>query len=230
MADRPIPGELRDVDVQFISLVTKGANGRTFKIFKSADYKGEEQQEPEREQEEVRSFFRLVKNFFTGGGKGEAAKGAREEPEGGSVEVEKVGRKISAARLEKLKAALAALQSVISEVEGETDEGGDEEMNKADLQEMIQKAVQEAVAPLQERIAKLEAETAEAGNGGEKHEEAVTPQDIAKMIGDAVAEALKPIEKRLEVVERARGMSNAVPAENVQKSRGESIWSGIFLP
>lgn len=39
---KPTPGELQDVDVQFVSLVANGANGRKFKLFKSADWDGEE--------------------------------------------------------------------------------------------------------------------------------------------------------------------------------------------
>lgn len=40
----PPPGELRNVQVQFVSLVKKGANGRQFQIFKSADFEPEEEQ------------------------------------------------------------------------------------------------------------------------------------------------------------------------------------------
>lgn len=60
-------GELRDVDVKFVSLVSKAANKRKFAIFKSAGF--EDGKTPELESEETKQavgFFKLVKEFFTG--------------------------------------------------------------------------------------------------------------------------------------------------------------------
>lgn len=283
MGKQHIPGELRDVDVQFVSLVSKGANGRTFKIFKSADAPAEE---PAAEHEEMRSFFGVLKQFFTRNSVEKAEGDTAELPTFGAligqremrqdlaearwllsdvieailgseatnkaeliakacdefkayilgriqqvgvakaldeIRVEKVGRKISAARMAKLKDALAALQSIIDEVE--SDEGGDVDVNKAELQELVKNAIGEAVAPLNERIAKLE-----GANEAEKPgEEILSEQDIAKMVGEAVAEAVKPLQERLEVVEKARGLSNAAHEEEVEKSDDKSFWGGIFL-
>lgn len=279
-----VPGELRDVDVQFISLVDKGANGRQFKIFKSA-----EAPEPS-DDHEIRSFFELIKRFF----KGESAEKAESESSGEAlmsfsaligqremrqdldearwllrdvmeailrseavnkaelvakaidefkayvvdriqrigiakalkeISVEKVGRKISAARLQKLKEALAALQSIVDEVEADDQNNeteGEAEVKKEELLELVKGAVSEAVAPLEERIAKLESE------GEAVDQEGFTAETVAEMVKKAVGEAVKPLEARLEKVEKARGMSNAERVERVEKS-GESFWGGIFL-
>ena len=68
------PGELRDVTVDAISLVTKAANGERFKIFKSANSEEipPKVQVPENVKKDERGLFRILKEFFTGGD--EAAK------------------------------------------------------------------------------------------------------------------------------------------------------------
>lgn len=278
-----VPGELRDVDVQFVSLVDKGANGRQFRIFKSEDGPGASGEE----RDEVRSFFEVIKRFFVGEGvvKAEGDQGGKALPSFAAligqremredlaearwllsdvieailasdaanktdlvakaideyktyvlgriqqvgiskaleeVAVEKVGRKISAARLQRIKDALAALQSIVDEVETDENTEGEEEVKKEQLLELVKGAVGEAVAPLQERIAKLE-------GAGEEGKEELTAEAIAKMVKEAVSEAVQPLEARLEKVEKARGMSNAERIEAVEKSSGSSPWGGIFL-
>ena len=59
------PGELRDVTVDAISLVSKAANGEKFKIFKSADDEPKAQA-PEVVKKDERGLFRILKEFFTG--------------------------------------------------------------------------------------------------------------------------------------------------------------------
>ena len=58
------PGELRDVEVNAISLVNKAANGERFKFFKS-DKSGEEA--PEVVEKNEQGLFSVLKKFFTGG-------------------------------------------------------------------------------------------------------------------------------------------------------------------
>ena len=61
------PGELRNVEVEAISLVSKAANREKFKIFKSA---GEEPEKPDKSPKTVtndeRGLFQILKEFFTG--------------------------------------------------------------------------------------------------------------------------------------------------------------------
>lgn len=182
-------GELRDVNVKAISLVSKAANGERFKIFKSA-----EDEAPEVVEKDERGLFHALKKFFTGDDeveKGEVAdiyhKSKFEEkmyeafnalmkvlhkPEIntteiisalddfrniaieiliGKGEIEKSGRKISGTRLTKLK----NIQAIINEVLSELDEHETEETEELTKEE-IQKAVQEVVKPLVDRIEKVE--------------------------------------------------------------------------
>jgi len=179
------PGELQNVEVDAISIVSKAANKKRFKIFKS------------------------------------------EEPEQKNEEIEKSGRKISSSRLEKLKNIQATLNDLLSGLEE------DKEESKLNTEE-ITKAVQDAIKPLDERIAKLETVTKdeEAAPEAAKSEQPVQPEqpkasDVAEVVKSAVAEALAPLTARVEKIENARGFSNRVPEEtHVEKS--SNLWAGIF--
>src|SRR5690606_2727618 len=121
-------------------------------------------------------FFNLVKEFFTG---------KKDEP------IEKAGRKISSANMKRIDEAIQALQSIKNETEGD-----EEEVKKED----IEKAVQDALKPINERLDKLE-----------KSEEETTDQpkddDIATVVSEAIQKALEPINERLEAIEKARAIS-----------------------
>lgn len=288
MSKPSIPGELRNVDVKFVSLVDKAANRRKFKIFKSADWPEEEPAvhgsagQPDPEQKEFRSFFGVIKEFFTGARKAQedslsfARTMAALETEDAlwrafstlrdvctnilssdvedkaaritqvidefrayllgkigqlgvtkaleqirtGAEVEKVGRKISAARLKALKDAHAILAQIIAEAEA--DISNEEEgftVTKEELTSLVSKAVEEATKPINERLEKLEKE---AGK------DEVSKEDIQAIIQEAVAKAVKPLEERLEVVEKVRGISNKIPEgkDPIEKS---DFWGGVFL-
>ena len=133
MSSPNIPGELRNVHVEAISLVTKAANGKTFKIFKAADPKQTAPDTPERDEQ---GLFSVLKKFFTG-----------------ETEIQKSGRKISSARLAELRAAQAALTKVIEESE---DSEGGAAVEKQELENIVKSVIEGAIKPLGERIEKLE--------------------------------------------------------------------------
>lgn len=59
--------ELKDLEVQFISLVKKGANGIPIQIYKSADYTPVEPIVPvSKEEDQIKGFFQVMKEFFIG--------------------------------------------------------------------------------------------------------------------------------------------------------------------
>ena len=62
------PGELRDVEVNAISLVSKAANGEKFKIFKSEaeEIEKDKEQAPEVIENNEQGLFHILKEFFTG--------------------------------------------------------------------------------------------------------------------------------------------------------------------
>lgn len=58
--NNPLPGEMTNIDVDFISLVHKGANGQQVQIYKS------DEEVPDDETKTVGSFMQVMKNFFIG--------------------------------------------------------------------------------------------------------------------------------------------------------------------
>lgn len=227
MSKPDTPGELRDVDVTAISLVSKAANGETFKIFKSADQEtavpegdtpegdttpppaandtdteGANSEPPAQvEKDEARGLFDVLKNFF----------------------VEKSGRKISGARLSRLKNIQAELNGLLSEIEAaesvEKDKGDDVHMTKEEMSVMVKGALDEAISPITERLEKLEKDA------GEQPAEPETP--TADIVKAAVSEAVASITERLERLEKARGVSHRIPEEPLSKS-AEDIWAGLL--
>lgn len=125
-------------------------------------------------------------------------------------EIEKAGKKVSAATMADIETAKAALQNIIDRV-------SDKEDDELKIED-ITKAVQDAVAPINERLDALEKANQE--------EEPETKDDIVKAVSDTITKALKPIEERLVTVESARGITKqGEKIEDIQKSEG-SIWDG----
>ncbi|WP_203363077.1 XkdF-like putative serine protease domain-containing protein [Bacillus sp. REN10] len=135
------------------------------------------------------------------------AKSIGEPPEN----IEKAGKKISAARMDKINAAFDALNELKAEVEEEEEE----EVKKEDIAKMLD----EKLSPITKRLDAIEKEE---GDGAEPSAE----EELLKQFSAALDEKLTPINDRLEAVEKARGISkqsheeeSAVP---VQKSAGPS--------
>jgi len=146
------------------------------------------------------------------------------------VGVEKSGRKISGPRLARLKEMYAILGHLIEE----TDQEGDvEEVNKEDITKVVKESLDEALKPISERLDKLEKAEEEAAPAAEPQDgakdtgtDAGTP-DVGEVVKAALEEALAPFTARLEKVEKARGFSNRVPEEAVQKD-DDGFWDGLF--
>lgn len=248
MAKPDIPGELTDVHVNSISIVSKAANKRKFQIFKSADTPaGEAQQEQKR-------FFDCIKAFFLGengnAGKESVEKGAVAdlysagdkqsqfrkavealalalgiygEPEKMETDPAKVKEAVNefAAIVVKIMTGKAAGNS--AEEPPETKKGEDS-MNAEKVSEMVKGAIDEAIKPLAERIEKLE--KTESGNP------APDPAGIEKAVNtaiDAMVKLIAPLAERVEKIEKARGASNSVK-DDVEKSGSPAggVFGGVF--
>lgn len=271
------PGELRDVDVVSVSLVSRAANKHKFAIFKSAEKEDERVREPTKE-----GFFEMCRKFFAGERGGEdaekgtvkdsmnkhvkvqmlgaaldglqaalfygddsavrkgdwsAVKSAAAEfaeivaaiADGDDVlkaeaaaELEKAGKKICGARMKKLMDIRAALDAIITEGEAQdnAEKGEAEDMTKEELGEILKGEL----APITERLEKLEAE--DAKKSAEPQPETLTAEDVAK----AVADAVRPLAERVETLEKARGISNILPdeGEDAKKAAG-GFWGGTIL-
>ena len=137
------------------------------------------------------------------------------------AEIEKSGRKISGDRLGKLKNIQSILNEVLSGLE-ENKEGNNL------TSEEIAKAVQEAIKPFNERIAKLENENKETPAPDTKEQPKQPDIDVAEVVKNAVNEAIAPLSARLEKVENARGVSNRVPEGSTVEKDANDFWGGIF--
>jgi hypothetical protein len=123
-------------------------------------------------------------------------------------EIQKAGKKISSARMDKINAALEALQEIKTDVEGEEDE-----VKKEDIEKMLD----EKLSPISKRLEEIEKEE---GTGGTPAAE----DDIVKQFGALLDEKLTPLNNRLDAVEKARAVSRQ-PEQNpapVTKSEGPS--------
>ena len=145
------------------------------------------------------------------------------------AEVMKSGRKISSSRLAKIKEAHAALTDLLADADTENNEGGTETVTKEELINEVKKSVDEAVKPLDERLAALEKSDAESKAEAEVKKEAEAKEpSVAEVVKSVLDEALKPVTERLERVEKARGLSHSQPEDaSVKKSAGD-FWAGAF--
>ncbi|GIN39040.1 XkdF-like putative serine protease domain-containing protein [Heyndrickxia oleronia] len=118
--------------------------------------------------------------------------------------IEKAGKKISNARMNKINAAFDALSELKSEVEEE-----EEEVKKEDIEKMLE----EKLSPITKRLDSIEKE-----DGQEE-----TPkgeEDVLKQFGEVLDQKLAPINDRLDAVEKARGISKQLeqtPPTNEQE-------------
>ncbi|MGG1147616.1 XkdF-like putative serine protease domain-containing protein [Bacillus wiedmannii] len=121
-------------------------------------------------------------------------------------EIEKAGKKVSAATMADIETAKSALQNIIDRVSDKEDD---------DLKlEDITKAVQDAVEPINQRLDALEkAQQDETPAEPEKDE-------LTKSVTAAIEKVMEPVNQRLSKIEKARGISNQGDpgsAQSIQK-------------
>ena len=240
------PGELQDVEVQAISMVSKAANGEKFKIFKSAEDEPEESEVPEvvKEEKDERGLFNALKNFFMGSSKVEK----------GEV-IDKFNHD-KRSQLMQLNEAFFALKKVLRlEDFNEAPETNTEKITEAinDFAFLANKillgtepaAIEKAgrklsnatLSDLEEITAILNRIMARAKDNNNdveiiRSESDLTKEEVQQAINEAIEkmqkEALSPVIERVEKIENARGFSNRVPEEKKVEKSGNNFWEGIF--
>ncbi|MBX7001899.1 terminase [Bacillus aerophilus] len=133
-------------------------------------------------------------------------------------EVTKAGKKFSAANLNELKNARAAIDNLLSQAE----EKEEEEVNKEDLQKMLD----ETIAPVVKRLEDLE-----KGEGEQQPDPQENQPDeaVAKEMAAAVEKALAPVVERVEALEKARPQGNGVEdAQQQDLQKSETVWGGLL--
>ncbi|MED1406508.1 XkdF-like putative serine protease domain-containing protein [Bacillus mycoides] len=108
-------------------------------------------------------------------------------------EIEKAGKKISAANQDDIDAAQTALQNIIDRVSDKEED----ELKPED----ITKAVEAALNPLNQRLEALEK--------AQQEETPVEPEqdELTKSVTAAIEKAMTPVNDRLTKIEKARGIS-----------------------
>lgn len=235
---------MKDVDVDFISLVSKGANKQKIQIYKA----DEEPDTPSNEDiEEVTGFFNVLKSFFTKEETKEEVKvkGFNERITTREVmdniwrvndTLVSVMRDVLAGPVKDKEAAISTaidehgtylktkLKGVNSIQKSDflNDEGGVEDMKREDLQEIVK----EAMAPINEKIEAIEKELNPEAPEVDEKGEGVTKEDIAK----AVAEALTPLSERIDKIESHKGISKQLEDEGEEvKKESTSVFAGINI-
>ncbi|MGM0964724.1 MAG: XkdF-like putative serine protease domain-containing protein [Bacillota bacterium] len=163
---------------------------------------GKQEREPASDE---KGLFSLLKNFFL----------KNEKPE---KEVTKAGRKFSAANLNELKNARAAIDNLLSQAE----EKEEEEVNKEDLQKMLD----DTIAPVVKRLDDLE-----KGEGEQQPDlqDNQTDETVAKEMAAAVEKAMAPVVERVEALEKARPQGNGVEdAQQQDLQKSETVWGGLL--
>ena len=208
--------QLTDMQIVRVSTVDKGANRKRFMVFK---------REPEQEaamdtpSEEAAGWLRKAADWLLG----------RNVETDENTDLAKIGRKISAARLERLKgaaegarSAAQTLHDVLAEVEDEIDDTE----KRADLAQEVDMTPEEITTAIADGIAKAMEPFLARLDVVEKRED----PDVAAAVEAAQAPLTEVVEKvldRIEKIETARGMRTSTDGQDgdgVKKSQ----WAGIF--
>lgn len=136
--------------------------------------------------------------------------------------IEKAGKKISTKRLQQIQSAYDSLGSILSEVsETETEE---EEVKKEEIQKMLD----DALAPINEKLQTLEKAEEQTDATSAQTEDVVKSEDLATTVAEAIQKAVAPISERLEAVEKARGIAKSQETEVEKTNEEKSIWDGLL--
>lgn len=172
---------------------------------------------------DMKGFFAVMKDAFKEFFTGKLASPSEVSPVLAKQDVEKAGKKISADRLKQLKAAQAALNTIISEAT--PSEEGEEDM--AMTKEQMTELFKEQLSPITERLEKLE--KAEPQADPEKDPAAgneLTPE----VLKEAMNEVVKPLEERLASLENSRGLKKSDDESDDKTVKKESSpFDGLFV-
>ncbi|MFB6649216.1 XkdF-like putative serine protease domain-containing protein [Bacillus toyonensis] len=174
------------------------------------------------EEKQMKSFFQLVKGFFSGQKQIEVVKDADDEATFLSA-VEKAGMKISNVNMADIDAAIDSLTNLKTRVAPSTEGAGSEEDNMEFNQEQLEKtlasAVEKAVNPIKEELASVKNHL--------NLDEEKTEEDIR--VEKAVEAATAPLREEIETLKKSQGVSNQQDTDVVEKTEvKKSVWNGLL--
>ncbi len=165
--------------------------------------------DPDKAREAIQDFTDILQEIL---GANDIAKALGKPP----AEIAKAGKKLSAARLDKLKQAHSTITDLLAEVDDQTGNEEDDDVKAED----IQKAVMAAMSPITKQLNDLQAEVAELkkDEGGEPPAAPVPP--AADTVTEAIQKALEPIAEQVQtlaadvqLVKNSRGPSGQPPSD-----------------
>ncbi len=227
------PGELRNVHVEAISLVSKAANRKTFKIFKSATKTPPLEGAPATVTQDERGLFSVLKSFFSNGEveKGELADkyNAREKGRKLGTAVEALWSTLKYNRWgednekavtdpKAIRAALADFKAVAEDILI----GKDDEIVKiaAEVRKSGRKiagARLEEIKAAHAALAKIIEET-DLETEGDSTE--VNKEELMQVVKGAVDEAVRPLSERLDKLEKGDDEESAAADGDAAKQDG----------
>lgn len=182
-------------------------------------YEEEMESDPEKIREALQDFVTIAQEVLT---VKDIAKELGKPPE----QIAKAGKKISDGNMKHIDDAIAALTDLKNKTAPEQEPEEDEEVKKEDIAQIVK----EALAPLADRLDKLEKNEGDNPEGTPTPEKGAGENDVASQLKDVLKEALAPIESRLETVEKARGLSRQGEAESIHKAAHDENdpYKGLF--
>ncbi|WP_430742671.1 XkdF-like putative serine protease domain-containing protein [Bacillus atrophaeus] len=177
------------------------------------DYPGEMENDPAKIREALQDFVNIAQEVLISD---DVLKAIGPKPE----ELQKAGRKLSAANVQELK----NIQDNISNLLSQAEEKEEEEMTS----EEVTKSIQEALTPIEKRLTSLEKEEDPKNKDEKKAAEEEEAEKEAEKLKKAITAAVQPLADRIEAIEKSRGTSKQKEETGNETNVEKSIWSGLL--
>ncbi|WP_343311259.1 XkdF-like putative serine protease domain-containing protein [Bacillus atrophaeus] len=177
------------------------------------DYPGEMENDPAKIREALQDFVNIAQEVLISD---DVLKAIGPKPE----ELQKAGRKLSAANVQELK----NIQDNISNLLSQAEEKEEEEMTS----EEVTKSIQEALTPIEKRLTSLEKEEDPKNKDEKKAAEEEEAEKEAEKLKKAITDAVQPLAERIEAIEKSRGTSKQKEETGNETNVEKSIWSGLL--
>ncbi|MGG4085231.1 XkdF-like putative serine protease domain-containing protein [Bacillus velezensis] len=179
------------------------------------DYPGEMENDPAKIKEALQDFVDIAQDVLISD---DILKAIGPKPE----ELQKAGRKFSAANVQELKNIQDSIGNLLSQAEVKEEE---EEMTSED----VTKSIAEALEPIQKRLTELEKdEDPKKKKDEEKEAEEEEAEKEAEKLKKAITDAVQPLADRIDAIEKSRGFSKQEETTQETSDVKKSIWAGLL--
>ena len=179
------------------------------------DYPGEMENDPAKIKEALQDFVDIAQDVLISD---DILKAIGPKP----AELQKAGRKLSAANVQELKNIQDSIGNLLSQAEVKEEE---EEMTSED----VTKSIAEALEPIQKRLTELEKdEDPKKKKDEEKASEEEEAEKEAEKLKKAITDAVQPLADRIDAIEKSRGVSKQEETTQETADVKKSIWAGLL--